>query len=656
MKRAKRFLAFTLAAYGLALGANFAYGMSSPTWATDPTAAAVAAENPLERRTQHQDIQDTEESADGVEAVVESRPTLEAMDAPDPEAISEPGAATETEWELGVEWESETPWPLGNRNPAEAEAQNAVGPGEAVAEDGPDAETEAAAEQPSTTEASSAGESSEVEASDAESPGAESPEAESSEAASSIDRARLFIGLSEDQVKRSQLLMEADQHFLAGDRAAANALYRQAKEAKWLAEMTSGEVIVPITDPEDLSPAGRVYWREAQAGLDSGFPNRVLVPLELLVRDYPDFLPAQSLYGRYLIQQGRTEEARQLLESLALRFPYHPDVLNAQIQLQMAQEQWIEAAITANQFALLNPEHPDAGAMEQLAQENFNRFRGQINANLTRNLVGNIITGAASYFLTGGLFGPFTALNSGILMMQGESVLGQQVADQVKRQLPIVTDPEVRDYVNEIGHKLAALAGRDEFNYSFEVVMDENLNAFALPGGKIFINAGAITNSYSEAELAGLLGHEISHAVLSHGFQMVTQGNLTASLAAFIPVPQVANIAANLLVASYSRDMERQSDILGTKLLATGNYAADGLHNLMTTLEAEHGNRGVTWFASHPNPGERVSYIKQLIDQGGFDRYTYEGVEKHLTVRLKTLQLINEYKLENSRQDKLPRR
>ncbi|MBE9113075.1 M48 family metalloprotease, partial [Nodosilinea sp. LEGE 07298] len=228
----------------------------------------------------------------------------------------------------------------------------------------------------------------------------------------------------------------------------------------------------------------------------------------------------------------------------------------------------------------------------------------------------------------------------------GESGLGNQVAEQVKRQLPMVEDPEIRAYVNNMGQGLAELAGRDEFDYSFEVIMDDSLNAFALPGGKIFINAGAITKSHSEAELAGLLGHEISHAVLSHGFQMVTQGNLTSSLASFIPIPEVANIAAGLIVSSYSRDMERQSDILGTKLLANNRYAADGLHNLMITLEEEYGNRGVSWFASHPNPGDRVSYLKQLIDQGGFDRYAYEGVETHLKMRHKMSRLLTEYKLE----------
>lgn len=662
-KAARRFLALALAAYSFALASNIAYGLRTPAWAADPAAItavpdreALAAGETLEPDNVAA-VASTSESLAPAAATAPANRSLESAEVPRAEIPAAAEVYPAEEW-MAEEWAAETHLETTTvQTPQSEPVPMAQPPFPSVPHMAQDTEPEqeTTLESPPVQEPE-ATQNAVEEPDSGPDPAIEAMGEDSLPSDSPVALAELFLGLSPEQAKRSQMLMEADRHFLAGDHAAANTLYRQAKESKWLAEMTLGEAIVPITNPEDLPPAGRVYWREAQAGLESGFPSRVLVPLELLVKDYPDFLPAQSLYVRYLVQQERIEEAEQLLESVALRFPYHPDILRSQIQLQMAQEKWIESAITANQFALLNPEHPEAAAMEQLAQENFNRFRGQINANLTRNLVGNIITGAASYLLTGGLFGPFTAVNSGILMMQGENALGQQVADQVKRQLPIVTDPEVRDYVNEVGHKLAALAGRDEFNYAFEVVMDDSLNAFALPGGKIFIHAGAITNSYSEAELAGLLGHEISHAVLSHGFQMVTQGNLTASLAAFIPIPQVANIAANLIVASYSRDMERQSDILGTKLLSTGNYAADGLHNLMSTLEEEYGNRSVTWFSSHPNPGERVSYLKQLIDQGGFERYTYEGVEKHLNVRKKTLQLINEYRLENSRQDKRPRR
>ncbi|MGF1517798.1 MAG: M48 family metalloprotease [Nodosilinea sp.] len=464
--------------------------------------------------------------------------------------------------------------------------------------------------------------------------------------AEGIDPAELLAGLAPDIAKRSQLLMEGDRLYLAGDVAAAEAIYRRAKESKWLAEGTSNLRVTPITNPDELPPAGQVYWREAQAGLESAVPSRVLVPLALLVEEYPEFLPGQALYARYLVQQGQPNEALKVLEAAITRYPYHPDLLKAQTEVQMAQEQWIEAAITANQFALLNPDHPEAGAMAQLAVDNLDRFRGQMNQTLTQNLLANIITGAAGYFLTGGLLGPFTAINSGVLLMQGETALGQQVATQVKRQLPVTDDPEIRAYVNDMGQKLAALTGRDEFEYTFEVILDDTLNAFALPGGKVFINAGAITKTYSEAELAGLLSHEISHAVLSHGFQLATQGNLTSSLAAFIPIPEVGDIAANLVVSGYSREMERQADIFGTKLLASGQYAADGLHNLMVTLKKEDDSAGVRWFASHPAPDDRVSYLKQLVDQGGYNRYAYEGVATHLRMRQKMAKLMTEYKQE----------
>ncbi len=139
-------------------------------------------------------------------------------------------------------------------------------------------------------------------------------------------------------------------------------------------------------------------------------------------------------------------------------------------------------------------------------------------------------------------------------------------------------------YVNEIGQKLAVVAGRNDFKYEFYVVMDDQLNAFALPGGKVFVNAGAIAKTNSEAELAGLLAHELSHAVLSHGFQLVAEGNLVANVTQYTPL---GNTVANLVVFNYSRDMERQADTLGTRLLSPTGYAADGLLNLMLTLSSQ---------------------------------------------------------------------
>jgi len=111
--------------------------------------------------------------------------------------------------------------------------------------------------------------------------------------------------------------------------------------------------------------------------------------------------------------------------------------------------------------------------------------------------------------------------------------------------------------------------------------------------------------------------------------------------------PWFVVVAAGLVVSSYSREMERQADVLGTQILATGQYAADGLHNLMVTLRQEYGGGGGSWLASHPAPDDRVGYLKQLVDQGGFNRYAYEGVETHLKMRKKMSKLMTDFKLEN---------
>ena len=206
----------------------------------------------------------------------------------------------------------------------------------------------------------------------------------------------------------------------------------------------------------------------------------------------------------------------------------------------------------------------------------------------------------------------------------------------------MIEDPEVTGYINEIGQKLAKVAGRDEFEYEFYVVMDENMNAFALPGGNIFINAGAIARTTSEAEIAGLLAHELAHSVLSHGFQQMTQGALTSSVVDYIPY--VGGVASNLAILSYSRGMEEQADLFGTRLLTATGYAADGLRNLMALIEDEQQNSPPAWLSTHPNTSDRVKYIETEIVRNNFNRFAYEGVERHQQIRQKVVQLIEEHK------------
>ena len=446
--------------------------------------------------------------------------------------------------------------------------------------------------------------------------------------------------LSPEELARQEKLIQADQLFMSGQLAAAQKLYRAAKEpfpASEPAEETAQPE--PIYDAAQLPPAGAVYWRMSGEGLEQKLKTKIFVPLESLVERFPQFIPGHLRYAQALKEYELSEKALQVLERASSLYPREPELLKATIAAMGEQKKWLEASLTARQFALLYPDHPQSSEFSQLADENLERYRNYMRRELRGNAIANAITGALGLVLTGNLFGPISAIDSTVMLLRGESAVGESVANQAKRQLPLMEDEEVLNYVREVGNKLALVAGRKDFEYEFHVVMDDRLNAFALPGGKVFVNAGTILKTRSEAELAGLLAHELAHAVLSHGFVLVTQGNLIANITQYIPL---GGTAANLIVLDYSRDMERQADALGTRILAASGYAADGLHNLMVTLEKEERDRPLfAWLSTHPDTRERTRNIETLIQRNGYNRYTYEGVSRHVEVQKRVAQLLN---------------
>ncbi len=447
---------------------------------------------------------------------------------------------------------------------------------------------------------------------------------------------------SPEEIAKQQKLIEADRLYMGGQFAAAEQLYRQVKTPFSQAASTMSERRDPITDPAKLAPAGQAYWRMANAGLAQNLESKIFVPLQLLVEKYPEFIPGQLQYAQALKDYKRGEEAIQVLERATTLYPNQPDLLKAKIAALRESKQWLEASLAARQFALLNPDRPEAEEFAKIADENLERYQSYLRAELRGNTIANVLTGAVGYALTGSLFGPFTAIQSTAMLLRGESAVGERIADRAKRQLELVEDPETVEYVRELGNKLATVAGRNDFEYEFYVINDEDLNAFALPGGKVFVNAGAILKTDSEAELAGLMAHELSHAVLSHGFQLATQGNLTANVTQYIPY---GGTLANLVVLDYSRDMERQADILGTRLLVSTGYAADGMRNLMLNLEEQERDRPVfSWLSSHPVTNDRVEYLENLIERNGYNRYTYEGVARHAQIKARLKKLLEEQK------------
>jgi len=439
-----------------------------------------------------------------------------------------------------------------------------------------------------------------------------------------------------------QLLIEGDRLFLEGQDLEAEQRYQAAKDPDD-ADPDPVERPAAFTDPERLSPAGRVYWREYQAGQESGMETRIFVPLQLLTEEQPEFVPAQVEYAVLLSDSDdddAKQQAQEQLEQATALFPENAELARTRVNFLAENEAWLQAAIAARQFVVLNPDAPENPEFEADAEEYQQRFRSRLRGRLRRNAIGNVVTGALGFVLTGNLFGPFSALDTTVLMLRGESAVGESIANRAVEELDLITDEEVVAYVSEIGQTLASLAGRDEFEYEFYVVEEEELNAFALPGGKVFINAGAILQAETEAELAGLVAHELAHAVLSHGFQIVTGGNLTANVLQHVPY---GGYVTNLAVLRYSRGMERQADRLGTQLLASSHYAADGLHRMMETLYevSEYRNR-FDWLSSHPNIPERIRRIDQLIERNGYNRYAYEGIERHLQIRERVEQLLRE--------------
>jgi len=447
----------------------------------------------------------------------------------------------------------------------------------------------------------------------------------------------------EEEFKRSErftLLAQADQFFQGGNKAKAEQLYRQVKRPFELEK--NSQILQPITNPKQLIPEGQSLWMQSQAVWKE---TSDLSSLQKFVQQYPEFIPGHLLLAEAYKQQQKTEQSLNVLEQATSLFPDSYELIIAQVQALEADKKYLEASIAARQFTLIQPEHPQTPALTESADKNLKKFQGRLEGQMVRRGILGTAVRVGGCVLLGGC-NPVGAIvgegvKMGTLLVQGESGIGNEIAGMYKRELPIVQEGEIVDYVNELGNKIAKYMGRNDFKYEFYVVEDEALNAFALPGGKVFVNTGAILKTNSEAELAGLLAHEVSHAVLSHGFKQVITNNVYNNLgeivnAALNNTVPIGNIIANLINLDYNRDQERQADLVGTRVLATSGYAADGLHNLMITLAEQKGSKGGTsFFSSHPATNERVAYIEELIKRNGYNRYAFEGVEKHAKIQEK---------------------
>ena len=215
---------------------------------------------------------------------------------------------------------------------------------------------------------------------------------------------------------------------------------------------------------------------------------------------------------------------------------------------------------------------------------------------------------------------------------QQDVELGRQAARQVEQKLPMIPNARVHDYVEEVMDRLARQAQGPRFDYQSKVVNASDINAFALPGGFLYVNRGLLEAVRSEGELAGVMAHEIAHVALRHGTKQATKGTAAQTglgiLAQILgrndrKAGQIAGVVGglglNAAFLHFSRDAEREADQEGARMMARAGYdpmAMASFFDLLAQQRRSNPGKVEQFFSSHPAPGDRAL----LIRQAGYER------------------------------------
>ena len=207
--------------------------------------------------------------------------------------------------------------------------------------------------------------------------------------------------------------------------------------------------------------------------------------------------------------------------------------------------------------------------------------------------------------------------------------IGREAAAEVRKQYPIIEDAKISRYLSALGDRLVAAAPPElkdpAYEYSFTPVNLKEINAFALPGGPMFVHRGMFDAAASEGEVVGVMAHELSHVLLRHGTANATKaqnpwlqlGQIAGQIGGAVVggqtgsyIAQGSQFGLGTLLMRYSRDFEKQADLLGAQIMARAGYDPRSLAHMFETIAREtQGGGNPQWMSSHPDPGNRTMYI-----------------------------------------------
>lgn len=229
--------------------------------------------------------------------------------------------------------------------------------------------------------------------------------------------------------------------------------------------------------------------------------------------------------------------------------------------------------------------------------------------------------------------------------------VGRQAANEVEQQMPILNDSDATGYVSRVGQRLVnaipAEFQHPEFQYYFRIVNARDINAFALPGGPMYVNRGMIEAAHNEGEMAGVMAHELSHVALRHGTAQASKAQKYGLLAGILGIggqilggpagaaAQIAGQGVGVYFLKFSREYETEADILGAQIMARAGYDPHDLANMFQTIERQSGGGGGGFLSDHPSPANRYARINQeasylRVDNPVRDSRDFERVQARL--------------------------